>query len=79
MSPNLSRWAVFAMSLGVGGLVIAHEIGAFTLLPGFTAIIIGRNATQAIRASKGALYGEGAAAVGVLFGALAGFVGLFCI
>lgn len=79
MRPHLSRWAVFAMSLGIGGLLIAHEIGAFALLPGFTAIIIGRNATQAIRASKGALYGEGAAAAGVLFGALAGFLGLFCI
>lgn len=79
MRPRLSRWAVFAMSLGVGGLLIAHETGAFALLPGFAAVIIGRNATAAIRASKGALYGEGAAAAGVLCGALAGFVGLFCI
>lgn len=79
MRPHLSRWAVFAMSLGVGGLLIAHETGAFALLPGFTAVIIGRNATKDIRASEGALYGEGAAAAGVLFGGLAAFVGLFCI
>lgn len=79
MKSHLSRWAVLSMSLGVVGFLIAHETGAFALLPVFAAIIIGRNSVKAVRASEGALYGEGAAAAGVLFGALAALMGLFCI
>ena len=72
--PQQSNAALWSMLLGVGSLLLFLVLLCTIFLPplsvvlGIPAVIVGRNAQRAIRASNGTLSGEGMARAGVIMG-----------